>query len=370
MGPIAGPIIGGFIGQSSILSWRWTEWIVLIISGALLVSLLLFQPETYEPILLQWKARHLRLLTGDERYIAETEIEHHVRFRNRMVTALKRPFAMTIQEHTIMLWTGYLTVIYLMLFGFLDGYTYIFQQTYNLSQGITGLLFVGIAVGLVFASTTLTPLIFRWARQEIQRSKENSGLGSPSRLSPEFFLWYAMIGAPAIPVSFFWMGWTAFPHISIWSPVLSSVLFGCGILSVFISTYMYLIDTYEIYAASALTMITLVRYVASGGMIEISIPMYRNLGPHWALTLLGLIMSSSQLYHMLFINSGHGSVRKANSQRHKTLMFIIRRSKSVMAMPTYIDHVLISLTFPQIKSTHQLLMSIHGVGVSKMRLIK
>lgn len=98
-----------------------------------------------------------------------------------------------------------------------------------------------------------------------------------------------MIGAPAIPISFFWMGWTAFPEINIWSPILSSVLFGCGILSVFISTYLYLIDTYEVYAASALTMITLVRYVAYGAMIEISIPMYQNLGPHWALTLLGLI---------------------------------------------------------------------------------
>lgn len=289
MGPITGPIIGGFIGQSPVLSWRWTEWIVLIISGALLVSLLLFQPETYEPILLKWKARHLRLLTGDKRYIAATEIEHHVRFRKRMVTALKRPFAMIVQEPTIMLWTAYLTVIYLMLFGFLDGYTYIFQQPYNLSQGITGLLFVGIALGLVLASVTLTPLIFGWAKQEIRKSQEKPHSGEAFRLPPEFFLWYAMIGAPAIPISFFWMGWTASPKISIWSPILSSVLFGCGILSVFISTYMYLIDTYEVYAASALTMITLVRYVASGGMIEISIPMYRNLGPHWALTLLGLI---------------------------------------------------------------------------------
>lgn len=95
-----------------------------------------------------------------------------------------------------------------------------------------------------------------------------------------------MLGARAIPVSCFW---TAYPHISIWSPILASLLFGYGILSVFISTYLYLIDTYEVYAASALTMITLVRYVVSGAIIESSIPMYENLSVQWSLTLLGCI---------------------------------------------------------------------------------
>ncbi|KAM0462007.1 hypothetical protein ACHAPV_002493 [Trichoderma viride] len=287
MGPITGPIIGGWISQSSDVSWRWVEWVSIIASGTLLVSLLLFQPETYEPILLQWKASHLRRLTGDKRYVSVAEIQH-LSFSVRMLTAVKRPFIMTIQEPTIMLWTGYLTVVYLMLFGFLDGYTFVFQQTYNLSDGITGLLFLGIGVGLILAALILTPLLYRWAKKEITKLQTEKPDGS-ARIPPEFFLWYALIGAPAIPISFFWMGWTAYPHVSIWSPIVASVFFGFGILSVFVSTYMYLIDMYEVYAASALTMITLVRYAASGGMIEISIPMYKNLGIHWALTMLGLI---------------------------------------------------------------------------------
>ncbi|PTB64678.1 MFS general substrate transporter [Trichoderma citrinoviride] len=286
MGPVMGPIVGGWISQAHDISWRWTEWVTIIVSGTLLISLLLFQPETYEPILLQWKASHLRRLTGDSRYVSAAEIEH-VTFRARMMTAVKRPFIMAIQEPTIMLWTGYLTVVYLMLFGFLDGYTFVFQETYGLSDGITGTIFVGIGVGLVLSSALLTPLLFRWAKQEM--AKLQSADEPAARIPPEFFLWYALIGAPAIPVSFFWMGWTAYPHVSIWSPIVASVLFGFGMFSVFVSTYMYLIDTYEVYAASALTMITLVRYVASGGMIEISIPMYKNLGIHWALTMLGLI---------------------------------------------------------------------------------
>ena len=75
-----------------------------------------------------------------------------------------------------------------------------------------------------------------------------------------------MFGAPAIPISLFWMGWTAYPHISIWPPLLAGVLFGYGVLCVFISCYQYVIDSYEMYAASALTSVTLVRYATAGGM--------------------------------------------------------------------------------------------------------
>jgi len=55
------------------------------------------------------------------------------------------------------------------------------------------------------------------------------------------------------------------------------------------SAYMYIIDSYEAYAASALNLVALVRYLAAGGMTVVGIPMYKNLGTHWTLTVLGCI---------------------------------------------------------------------------------
>lgn len=80
-----------------------------------------------------------------------------------------------------------------------------------------------------------------------------------------------MYGAPAVPISLFWMGWTDDANISIWSPLAASVLFGYGILCVFISSYQYVIDSYEIYSASALASMTLIRYVAAGGMTVVGV---------------------------------------------------------------------------------------------------
>ncbi|RDW87607.1 MFS general substrate transporter-46 [Coleophoma crateriformis] len=285
LGPVLGPVVGGFVGQSSLVSWRWTEWITLIISGTILVGVLLFQPETYAPILLKWKASHLRELTGDKRYVSAVEIRADP-FGQRLLRALYRPFILASREPIVMLFALYLTVIYIILFTFLDGYSYIFGDTYGFSEGITGLAFVGMGIGFC-CTAALVPLIHHWAKRELLALQAKEG--PTAKLAPEHRLHYAMLGAPAVPISLFWMGWTANPNISYWSPLVASVLFGYGILCIFISTYQYIIDSYELYAASALASLTVIRYVVAGGMVEVGIPFYGNLGVHWTLTIMGAI---------------------------------------------------------------------------------
>lgn len=111
-GPLLGPVIGGFIVQSPYLSWRWVDWITLIISAVVLAIVTLFQPETFPPVLLKWKAKHLRDLTGDDRYRAEMEIRSES-FMQRLGVALYRPFLLTATEPIIILIAIYLTVVYI-----------------------------------------------------------------------------------------------------------------------------------------------------------------------------------------------------------------------------------------------------------------
>lgn len=171
----------------------------------------------------------MRRITGDDRYAAPIEVRDES-FVMRLLTALYRPFIMTVQEPIIVLITLYLTVIYIILFTFLDGYDYIFGMIHGTSTGITGTCFLGIGIGLCFASA-LVPLIYKWAKRDLAEIKERGG----DKLPPEFRLWYSMLGGSvAIPLSLFWMGWTSYSSISIWSPLAASVFFGYGILTVFI----------------------------------------------------------------------------------------------------------------------------------------
>ncbi|TKA33354.1 hypothetical protein B0A50_00907 [Salinomyces thailandicus] len=304
-GPLLGPVVGGWIVMY--LDWRWTEWVTLIFSGFIFILVVLFQPETYPPILLKWKAQHLRDLTGDPRYRAEIEIRQES-FLHRLQRALWRPFLLTSREPIIILIALYLTVIYIVLFTFLDGYPYIFTEVYGINDGLTGLCFLGIIIGL-FGASALVPLIYKWAKRDLQKIREQGG----DRLPPEFRLWYSMLGGSlAIPVSLFWMGWTANPDISIWSPLVASIFFGYGILCVFITSYQYIIDAYETFAASALASITFIRYVAAGGMTIVGIPFYENMGVHYTLTIMACL--SALLVPVPYVFYKYGSWIRARSK--------------------------------------------------------
>jgi hypothetical protein len=116
----------------------------------------------------------------------------------------------------------------------------------------------------------LVPLFHKRAQRMLSELQEREGPNA--RLAPEIRLWYAMVGGPMIPISLFWMAWTNYPSISPWSTIAATVPFGFGIICIFISTYQYIIDSYEIYAASALAGLTITRYNASGAIVLVGLP--------------------------------------------------------------------------------------------------
>lgn len=80
------------------------------------------------------------------------------------------------------------------------------------------------------------------------------------KVVPEERLDHAIFGAPILPISIFWIGWSSWSSVSIWSPLAGSVAFGFAVMQLYISCYQYIIDSYEIFAASALVGMTLTRY--------------------------------------------------------------------------------------------------------------
>lgn len=66
-------------------------------------------------------------------------------------------------------------------------------------------------------------------------------------------------------------------------------MFGYGITTIFIIAYMYIIDSYDIYSASALGFLVFSRYVVAGGITVAGEPIYRSIGVHYTLTIMGSI---------------------------------------------------------------------------------
>jgi MFS family permease len=62
-GPTVAPVIGAAVSESY-LTWRWTEYLVVILTSFVILIDLLFLPETSASAILTSKARLLRLKTG------------------------------------------------------------------------------------------------------------------------------------------------------------------------------------------------------------------------------------------------------------------------------------------------------------------
>lgn len=183
------------------------------------------------------------------------------------------------REPTTILFGTYITVLYLLIYGFLEGFDYIFTKTYLFNVGQRYTCFAAIAIGVLLGMPYVI-LVNRLTAKRYQKSADTS---------PERRLFPALFAAPLLPVSLFWLGWTNRPSISYWSDLAACCLFGFALHALFTSTYHYLLDTYGTVASSALAAITCVRYLASGGMVLITEPMYKGLSVKWTLTLLGCI---------------------------------------------------------------------------------
>lgn len=94
LGPLMGPLIGGFAYQNH--NWRWTIWAVVAMAGSLLLILTFLLPETSPDKLLRDKAERLRRQTGDARWRAACELEGKASFKDAAKVHLVRPFQLLI----------------------------------------------------------------------------------------------------------------------------------------------------------------------------------------------------------------------------------------------------------------------------------
>ena len=98
-----------------------------------------------------------------------------------------------------------------------------------------------------------------------------------------------MVAAPVFALSFFWFGWTSYPSISYWAPLMAGVPLGISVIFLFLGLFNYVIDAYLFVAASALSAMTVFRSLFGAGFPLFATQMYQALNPRWASTLLGCV---------------------------------------------------------------------------------
>lgn len=241
LGPTIGPIVGGFLGETK--GWRWIEGLMAIFTGALWILGTLTIPETYSPVILRKRAHKLSQMTGKV-YKSRMQVEKGEKsLKSELKTAISRPWVLLFREPIVLLLSIYMAIIYGTLYMMFAAFPIVYQQNRGWSEGIGGLAFIGVAIGMMIAIGYTIPDNRRYNRV----AEKNEGKAPPeARLPP------SIIGSVFLPVGLFWFAWTNYPSIH-WSvSIIGTAPFGFGMVLVFLSIMNYLIDAYTIYAASVL----------------------------------------------------------------------------------------------------------------------
>ncbi|EHY59877.1 hypothetical protein HRR83_009313 [Exophiala dermatitidis] len=297
IGPGVGPIIGGFINYNT--SWRWSYYVLLIWSGVMLVSITLFVPETYMPVLLRTKARRKRKETGDERWKAPIEIMERSIFWT-VVRSLYRPFMLLFMEPMCFNLCLLSSILLGILYLFFGAFNLVFSTVYGFNLWQVGLSFLGLTIGMLLAIAS-DPI---WHRNYLRLLRTREEATGERKSEPEFRLPPSIVGPWFCVVGLFWFAWTIYARIHWIVPIIATSFFGFGTILTFSGVFTFLVEAYPLYAASALSANSFARSSFAGAFPLFGLQMYKTLNYHWATTLLAFLCLAMAPFPYLFFIYG------------------------------------------------------------------
>jgi DHA1 family multidrug resistance protein-like MFS transporter len=249
-------------------------------SLGLVLDLAFFQ-ETYHPIILRNKARELRRRTGNWGIYAQHEtIELDI--RDIVTKNLVRPLYMLVVEPILLLITIYTAFIYGILYLCLEAYPIIFSR-YGFKGGVTELPYLSLLIGEILGALAS---IFIFEPMYIKAMKKTG-----NKIVPENRLPPMMVGGICFPIGIFWLCWTGAysAHVHWIVPTIAGAFIGGSLLLIFLPAINYVVDSYLLFAASALAGNTFLRSTFGAVFPLFATQMFNGMHIQWAGTLIGLI---------------------------------------------------------------------------------
>ncbi|PKY01364.1 MFS general substrate transporter [Aspergillus campestris IBT 28561] len=270
-----GPVVGGYLAEGA--GWQWVFWLVTILSAILTTACFIFVRETYAPVLLTRKAATLRKQTDNP--ALRSKYDSQTSTLDTFLRAIVRPTKMLLFAPIVTLLALYIAMNYTYLYLLFTSFTYIFMSTYGFNEGEAGLAYLGVGVGFILGLLCTGFYSDKYLKQ----------VRSTRPAVPEDHLPPTVVGAVLVPVGLFIYGWTAQYAVHWIVPIVGTGIFGFGVLLGFMPVQVYLVETYTIFAASAIASNTVVRSLLGAVLPLVSQRLYDDLGYGWGNSLLGFI---------------------------------------------------------------------------------
>jgi MFS family permease len=338
IGGAIGPAISGAIAQS--LGWRQVVWMSVILASVCEVLFLTCFRETYKVPILRRRAAKLRQKTGNMSLRTAFDIDIDVddgdgdgdgdddddaKTTKRKTSQPKTQFWESIMR-PIVVFADSIVLQALALYGSMTfSYFYmmsttlpdILQDIYHLSPAQTGSSFIVFSTSLPSSPSSHSSCSFSSTPHSFQTSPVpwltlwTIGIGSAisvvlcnllldriyirlrdshgtpgSEDQPEHRLPLVIVGAFTMPFVVACYGWVPALHLPLPLLLVCVGLLGTTLLLGFLPLFTYMVDAFQLYSASAVTAVIVMRCLIATFLPLVSEPLVRTLGWGWGFTVL------------------------------------------------------------------------------------
>ncbi|KAI2468782.1 major facilitator superfamily transporter [Annulohypoxylon bovei var. microspora] len=276
-GPALGPLLSGF--SVPVMGWRWSLLEIIWAASPVFLAMFAFLPETSTPNLLLRRAQRLRKLTGDGRFMSQSEMDQrNMDKRAVIIDALIKPLEITLKDPAILFVQTYTAIIYGIYYSFFEVFPLVYPVYYGMDAGHVGLVFLCVLVACLMGVVAYTAYLYFYMNPRIAHQ------GFPiheNRLVPA-------LGAAFGPtIGLFIFAWTARPDVPWIAPTIGITVYGASVFVVMQCIFVYVPLSYPRYAASLFAGNDFFRSALAFASILFARPLFANLGVARGTSLLG-----------------------------------------------------------------------------------
>jgi hypothetical protein len=253
--------------------------VIAIASGVVTLIAFAVLRESYPVTLLAHKTARLRKETNNP--LLRSKLDLGLQPKALFIRSILRPTKMLLFSPVCALMSLFMAILYGFLYLLFTTFTYVFRDVYGFGASTVGLTYLGSGIGFFIG---LGVMAFTSDALLAHLTKKNGGV-----MKPEFRLPQLVCAVPLLPIAFLIYGWTAEYHVHWLVPIFGTLILGIALNIAFMAVCTYLVDSFTIYAASAMAANTVLRSLFGGVIPLFGLQMYNKLGLGWGNSLLAFV---------------------------------------------------------------------------------
>jgi len=278
LGPTLGPLFGGITVQY--LGWRWIFWILTIVCSFNTIIGFFFLQETYAPVILEAR-KDLYQRDSDDGTNFRMAGQDDRPFKTKLASSMARPLRILFTQPIVLTMAVYQAILFGTTYSLYTNFQSIYGGIYGFNTTQVGLMYLGPGLGFMIAVWFIVP--------KIDTVYNTLGRKNNGEAKPEFRLPLANIGAVFIPASLFWFAWTIEYKVHWTVPLLSTVFFGIGQITILNTCQNYYIDSFSKYAASAIAAGAVFRSIVGGVVPLGASQLFEKVGYGWGVSVFAFL---------------------------------------------------------------------------------